>query len=160
MAGITNAMFDSKIFGGLLKKSVGVAEQRSLPRVYSVDFDKELQKAKGQSNTSKSKVVLYIDEFTNYMDVGLGKDAIEVLTRLGYEVELFYAESGRTYISKGFLKQAKKLAIKNLEKLSEITDKGLPILGLEPSAILTFRDEYKRFGFDKKRIDAIAPILF
>ncbi|MCM4152212.1 FAD-binding oxidoreductase [Arenibacter sp. N53] len=156
MAGITNAMYDSNFFGGLLKKSVGVAEQRSLPKVYSVDFDKELQNAKGKSNATKSTVVLYIDEFTNYLDVELGKDAIEVLTRLGYAVELYYAESGRTYISKGFLKQAKKLAIKNLEKLSEITDKGLPILGLEPSAILTFRDEYKRFGFDKGKIEAIG----
>ncbi|WP_192878005.1 MULTISPECIES: FAD-binding and (Fe-S)-binding domain-containing protein [Arenibacter] len=160
MASITNAVYDSKILGGLLKKSVGVADQRSLPKVYSVDFDKELLKAKGKSNTTKSKVVLYIDEFTNYLDVEMGKDAIEVLTRLGYEVELFYAESGRTYISKGFLKQAKKLAIKNLEKLSEITDKGLPILGLEPSAILTFRDEYKRFGFDKQKIEGIGSNSF
>jgi len=156
MATITNAMYDSKFFGGLLKKSVGVAKQRSLPKVYKVNFDRELQTAKEQLKPSKSKVVLYIDEFTNYLDVDLGKDAIEVLTRLGYEVELFYAESGRTYISKGFLKQAKKLAVKNLEKLSEITDRGLPILGLEPSAILTFRDEYKRFGFNKGVIEAIG----
>ncbi|MCK0189325.1 FAD-binding and (Fe-S)-binding domain-containing protein [Arenibacter sp. F20364] len=160
MAGITNAMYDSKIFGGLLKKSVGVAEQRSLPKVYKVDFDKELQKARKQSVSSKSKIVLYIDEFTNYLDVDLGKDAIEVLTRLGYEVELFYAESGRTYISKGFLKQAKKLATNNLEKLSKLADKGLVVVGLEPSAILTFRDEYKRFGFDKKKMDAVADNSF
>ena len=156
MASFTNAVYDSKLFGGLLKKLVGVAGQRSLPKVYKVDFDKELRRAKAQSNTSKSKVVLYIDEFTRYLDVELGKDAIEVLTRLGYEVELFYAESGRAYISKGFLKQAKKLATKNLEKLSGLTEKGLPILGLEPSAILTFRDEYKRFGFDKQKTEAIG----
>ncbi|WP_252734379.1 FAD-binding and (Fe-S)-binding domain-containing protein [Arenibacter algicola] len=160
MAGITNAMYDSKFVGGLLKKSVGVAEQRSLPKVYKFNFDKELEKAKGQVIVTRSKVVLYIDEFTNYLDVELGRDAIEVLTRLGYEVELFYAESGRTYISKGFLKQAKKLAIKNVDRLSQLTDKGLPIIGLEPSAILTFRDEYKRFGFDKKKMDAVAANSF
>lgn len=160
MAGITNAMYDSKIFGGLLKKSVGVAEKRSLPKVYKFDFDKELQKVKVQVNTTRSKVVLYIDEFTNYLDVDLGRDAIEVLTRLGYEVELFYAESGRTYISKGFLKQAKKLAIGNVDKLSQLVEKGLPIIGLEPSAILTFRDEYKRFGLDKKKMDAVAANSF
>ena len=160
MAGITNAMYDSKFVGGLLKKSVGVAEQRSLPKVYKFNFDKELEKAKGQVIATRSKVVLYIDEFTNYLDVELGRDAIEVLTRLGYEVELFYAESGRTYISKGFLKQAKKLAIKNVDRLSQLTDKGLPIIGLEPSAILTFRDEYKRFGFDKKKMDAVAANSF
>ncbi len=160
MAGITNAMYNSKTIGGLLKKTVGVAAQRNLPKVYKFNFDKELQRAKAQVNTTKPTVVLYIDEFTNYLDVELGRDAIEVLTRLGYGVELFYAESGRTYISKGFLKQAKKLAIKNVDKLSQLTDGGFPILGLEPSAILTFRDEYKRFGLDKKKMDAVAANSF
>ncbi|NNG10975.1 MAG: FAD-binding oxidoreductase, partial [Arenibacter sp.] len=160
MAGITNAVYDSKILGGLIKRSAGVATERNLPKVFKVDFDKELQKANNQSIKAKSKLVLYIDEFTNYLDVELGRDAIEVLTRLGYEVELFYGESGRTYISKGFLRQAKKLAAKNLEQLSVLTDKGLPILGLEPSAILSFRDEYKRFGLDKGKMDAVAANSF
>lgn len=160
MAGITNAVYDSKILGGLIKRSAGVATERSLPKVFKVDFDKELQKANNQTVKTKSKLVLYIDEFTNYLDVELGRDAIEVLTRLGYEVELFYGESGRTYISKGFLRQAKKLAAKNLEQLSVFTDKGLPILGLEPSAILSFRDEYKRFGLDKGKMDAVAANSF
>ncbi len=160
MAGITNAVYDSKTLGGLIKRSAGVASERSLPKVFKVDFDKELQKAKSKSDKTKSKLVLYIDEFTNYLDVELGRDAIEVLTRLGYEVELFYGESGRTYISKGFLKQAKKLAAKNLEQLSVFTDKGLPILGLEPSAILSFRDEYKRFGLDKGKMDDVAANSF
>ncbi|MCM4168165.1 hypothetical protein KCTC52924_03723 [Arenibacter antarcticus] len=156
MAGFTNAIYDSKFLGGLLKKSVGVAPERNLPKVYKVDFDSVLNTAKEASSVTKSKVVLYIDEFTQFLDVELGKDAIEVLTRLGYEVELFYAESGRTFISKGFLKQAKILAIKNVEKLMEFSERGLPVLGLEPSAILTFRDEYKRFGMDKKKMENIA----
>lgn len=156
MAPFTNAVYDSKVLSGILKKSIGVAPQRSLPKVYKVDFDKELQKAKDRYPQTRSKVVLYIDEFTRYLDVELGKDAIEVLTRLGYEVVLFYAESGRTFISKGFLRQAKKLAIKNAEKLTEFSKDGLPVVGLEPSAILTFRDEYKRFGIDRDKMEAIA----
>ncbi|WP_205764318.1 FAD-binding and (Fe-S)-binding domain-containing protein [Arenibacter sp. 6A1] len=160
VAGLTNSVYESKLLGGLLKKSVGVAPQRSLPKVSSFDFDSHLKTVKNQNNVSLSKVVLYIDEFTNYLDVELGRDAIEVLGRLGYEVTLFYAESGRTYISKGFLKQAKKLAVKNMEKLREFSEKGLPVLGLEPSAVLTFRDEYKRFGFDKKEMEAIANNSF
>ncbi|WP_238389969.1 FAD-binding and (Fe-S)-binding domain-containing protein [Arenibacter aquaticus] len=160
VAGITNAVYDSKFLGGLLKRTAGVATERSLPKVFKVDFDKELIKAKSQATKTKSKLVLYIDEFTNYLDVELGRDAIEVLTRLGYEVELFYGESGRTYISKGFLKQAKKLATKNLEQLSVFTDKGLPIVGLEPSAILSFRDEYKRFGLDNGKMEAVAANSF
>ncbi|MCK5440818.1 MAG: FAD-binding oxidoreductase, partial [Maribacter sp.] len=106
------------------------------------------------------KVILYIDEFTKYMDVHLGKDAIELLVALGYDVQLYYGESGRTYISKGFLKQAQKLAKKNIERLKGHAKKNIPILGLEPSAILTFRDEYKRLTNDKKAVEAIANNSF
>ncbi|WP_150451149.1 FAD-binding and (Fe-S)-binding domain-containing protein [Arenibacter lacus] len=156
IAGLTNAIYDSKIFGGLLKKSLGVAAERSLPKVHKVDFGALLQASQAKNPKTKSKVVLYIDEFTQFLDVDLGKDAIEVLTRLGYEVQLFLAESGRTFISKGFLKQAKELAVKNVAHLIEFANQGLPVLGLEPSAILTFRDEYKRFGINSEKMEAIA----
>ncbi|MDT7830708.1 FAD-linked oxidase C-terminal domain-containing protein [Pricia sp. S334] len=156
VAGLTNAVFGSDILSGLLKKSVGVAPQRSLPKVSSSNFDKYLQKFENQHAVSKRKVVLYIDEFTRYLDIDLGKDAIELLTALGYGVELFNGESGRTYISKGFLKQAKKLAVGNISKLKQFADEGRPVIGLEPSAILTFRDEYKRFSQDSETTNAVA----
>ncbi|TMM57230.1 FAD-binding protein [Maribacter algarum] len=160
VSGLTNAIYDSKFLSGIVKKSVGVAKARSLPKVYSFNFNKHLQIIKKEYVKSKNNLILYIDEFTNHLDVELGKDAIEVLSRLGYEVELFYAESGRTYLSKGFLRQAKKLALANIPKLKEFTDKGIPVVGLEPSAILTFRDEYKRLSEDKAVIDAIAKNVF
>ncbi|MDO6516769.1 FAD-binding and (Fe-S)-binding domain-containing protein [Zobellia uliginosa] len=154
--GLTNAVFESKFLGGLLKKSSGVAPERNLPNVYSFNFDKYLQSLKSQHTVSKRKIVLYIDEFSQYLDVELGKDAIVLLVKLGYDVQLFYGESGRTYLSKGFLKQAKKLALANIPKLKAFADAGLPVVGLEPSAILTFRDEYKRFSQDPEVTDAIA----
>ncbi|MDO6820160.1 FAD-binding and (Fe-S)-binding domain-containing protein [Zobellia sp. 1_MG-2023] len=154
--GLTNAVYDSKFLGGLLKKSSGVAPERSLPKVYRFDFDKYLQSFKNQYTATKQKLVLYIDEFSQYLDVELGKDAIEVLTKLGYDVQLFYGESGRTYLSKGFLKQAKKLALANIPKLKSFADEGIPVVGLEPSAVLTFRDEYKRFSQDPETTNAIA----
>ncbi len=159
-AGITNAIYDSKFLAGFIKKSAGVAQERSMPKVHSFDFNKHLIKFQNKDRATKKSVVLYIDEFTNYLDVDLGKDAIHVLTQLGYHVELYYAESGRTYISKGFLKQAKKIALENIKKLKEYADKGIPVLGLEPSAILTFRDEYKRFSSDTKTTHAIASNSF
>ncbi|PRX54767.1 FAD-binding and (Fe-S)-binding domain-containing protein [Flagellimonas meridianipacifica] len=141
---LTNAVYKSSILGGLLKRSFGVAEDRDLPNVYRVDFEKYLRKQKGNQVPTKQKVVLYVDEFTNYLDVEIGKDAIDLLVGLGYEVTLFHAESGRTFLSKGFLKQAKKLAQSNLERMKGILENDLPIIGLEPSAVLSFRDEYKR----------------
>jgi FAD/FMN-containing dehydrogenase/Fe-S oxidoreductase len=160
VSGLTNAIYDSKILGGLLKKASGVAKERSLPKVYNFNFDKELQVFENKLINDNKKVILYLDEFTKYLDVEVGKDAIYVLQKLGYEVELFYAESGRTYLSKGFLKEAKDLAAKNIEKLRPLLEKDLPILGLEPSAILSFRDEYKRLHDDKLFLEKLSKNSF
>jgi FAD/FMN-containing dehydrogenase/Fe-S oxidoreductase len=160
VSGLTNAVYSSNFLSGLAKKASGVAQERSLPKVYSVNFDKVLQNTKNQYTVSKSKVILYIDEFTRYLDVEVGKDAIALLVRLGYDVQLYYAESGRTYLSKGFLKQAKSLAEKNSSELAVFADKGLPILGLEPSAILSFRDEYKRLTSNSETAQRIADHSF
>jgi len=160
VSGLTNAIYRSGFFSGLLKTTAGVAVERSLPKVSSFDFDKILQVFKNQYTPSKKKVVLYIDEFSRYLDVDLGKDGIELLCRLGYDVQLFYGESGRTYISKGFLKQAKKLALTNIPQLKKFADAGYPVIGLEPSAVLTFRDEYKRFNEDFETINSIASNAF
>jgi FAD/FMN-containing dehydrogenase/Fe-S oxidoreductase len=157
---LTNAIYNSRILSGLLKKMVGVAYQRTMPNVYKNSFDKHLKIAYNQEVDNSKKVILYIDEFTNYMDVHLGKDAIELLVALGYDVQLYYGESGRTYISKGFLKQARKLAEKNIEYLKGYAKENIPILGLEPSAILTFRDEYKRLTDDIEAADHIATNSF
>ncbi|MDT0607665.1 FAD-binding and (Fe-S)-binding domain-containing protein [Croceitalea rosinachiae] len=155
---LTNIVYDSSL-GSLLKKASGVAADRSLPKVYDFNFKKYL-KEDTTSTPTKRKVVLYIDEFTKYLDVEVGKDAITLLKGLGYDVELYFGESGRTYLSKGFLKQARALANKNMPFLEEFTRKGLPIIGLEPSAILSFRDEYKRLLDNQKSADKIAQNCF
>ncbi|SDQ73473.1 FAD-binding and (Fe-S)-binding domain-containing protein [Flagellimonas zhangzhouensis] len=161
MSGLTNAVYDSGVLGGLLKKASGVAPERSLPKVYKFNFDAHLEENKVKhTDISKPRVVLYIDEFVRYLDIEVGKDAIELLCKLGYEVELFYAESGRTYLSKGFLKQAKKLVAENMESLKPYLDEKVPIVGLEPSAILSFRDEYQRLHDDKPQLEKLATQSF
>ena len=139
--GLTNAIYESPL-GSVVKKMTGVAPQRSLPKVYKFNFQKHLDRL-GQ-HASEKEVVLFIDEFTRYLDVEVGQHAIELLHGLGYKVQLFFGESGRTYLSKGFLKQAKALAEKNINNLKCYFKNNVPIIGLEPSAILSFRDEYKR----------------
>lgn len=160
VSGLTNWVYGSRFLSSLLMKSAGVAPGRSFPKIYSVDFNKHLQKIKKEQVTSFEKVVLYIDEFTRYLDVGIGKDAIELLTRLGYEVELLFAESGRTYLSKGFLKEAQKLANANISQTESLVQAGTPIVGLEPSAILTFRDEYKRLAQNTEKAERLARQSF
>ena len=86
---------------------------------------------------------LFCDEFTNYNDVEVGKKAILLLERLGYDVIIpKHGESGRAALSKGMLKMAKKMADNNVRALRNVVTEEIPLVGLEPSAILTFRDEY------------------
>jgi Fe-S oxidoreductase len=88
-------------------------------------------------------VYLFCDEFTNYNDLEIGQKAILLLNELGYEVLIpDHLESGRTFLSKGLVQAAQKIAIRNVEILSENMEGNIPILGIEPSAILTLRDEY------------------
>ncbi|MDG1572874.1 FAD-linked oxidase C-terminal domain-containing protein [Robiginitalea sp. M366] len=160
ISGLVNPVLRSKALGGLAKRVFGVAPQRSLPQVARFDFDKALKKLQRQYPGGTRQVALFIDEFTRYLDVEQGCDALELLLRLGYDPQVFYAESGRTYISKGFLKQAQALALKNAPALKELADNDIPLLGLEPSAILTFRDEYKRMGLPAATAEAIASNCF
>ena len=88
------------------------------------------------------KVVFFCDEFTNYNDVEIGIKAIELLDRLGYEVILpDMRESGRTWLSKGFLREAKEIVNNNTRCFESLVNENCPIVGVEPSAILTLRDE-------------------
>ncbi|QLE03164.1 FAD-binding protein [Galbibacter sp. BG1] len=148
-------MTNSRFSHGILKKVLGIASERNLPFVKSYNFDKSIELFKNQ-DFIKKEVVLYIDEFTQYLDANIGNDAIELLSALGYKVSLFYGESGRTFLSKGFLKQAKKLANENVEKLKSLVSSDCPILGIEPSAILSFRDEYLRMVEDQQSAKKIA----
>jgi Fe-S oxidoreductase len=91
----------------------------------------------------KGKVFLFADEFTDYNDVEIGIKAIMLLNKLGYKVEIpEHTESGRTYLSKGLVRTAQKIAKENIVKLHSIISEENPLIGIEPSAILTFRDEY------------------
>ena len=86
---------------------------------------------------------MFIDEFTNYNDVEIGKKAVALLRRLGYEVIVpEHVASGRSYLSKGMLDEAKALADQNVRLLADLVSDQIPMVGIEPSAILTFRDEY------------------
>jgi Fe-S oxidoreductase len=88
-------------------------------------------------------VYIICDEFTNYNDTEIGIKAVLLLERLGYEVLMVeHEESGRAWMSKGLLRHAKKIAAKNVSIFNKIITEEIPLIGIEPSAILTFRDEY------------------
>ncbi|MGO3307648.1 MAG: (Fe-S)-binding protein, partial [Sphingobacterium sp.] len=80
-----------------------------------------------------------------------------LLTALGYQVIVpKHLESGRTYLSKGFVKEAKKIANRNVDLLKDIVSTQTPLLGVEPSAIITFRDEYPELVDASRQREAVA----
>ena len=128
----------------LLKKTLGFAPKRSIPALYKITLRSWAKKLKDSENIEvKGKVYLFADEFTDYNDVEVGIKAVKLLNKLGYKVEIpDHVESGRAYLSKGMVRRAQKLAKANVSRLSSVINEQTPLIGIEPSAILSFRDEY------------------
>jgi Fe-S oxidoreductase len=123
------------------KSLIGVHPKRSLPTLHSQTLGQWFQSVQ-QKKYSKS-VYLFCDEYTNHFDVEIGKKTILLLNKLGYNVLMLdHSESARAYISKGFLEEAKTIATENVSTFSSLVSKDTPLVGIEPSAILGFRDEY------------------
>ena len=149
----------------IAKKIMGVATERSVPKLAKQPLKAWLKNKKVISNIKKKSstkiVYLFNDEFTNFYDTEVGKDAVIVLEKLGYEVKYSnHEESGRSHISKGFLNEAKELANKNVSIFKDLITNESPLIGIEPSAILTFRDEYLRLADDTPSAKIIAKNTF
>ncbi len=152
-----NAIYDQPTLRRFANRLVGFHPSRTMPRLgketvkkwsglrseRSAVAEQSLPNGFPPSATAERSLLLFIDEFTNYNDVSVGQKAVLLLERLGYEVRIPETlESGRTYLSKGLVEEARKLAIRNVTLLKDLVSEETPLVGLEPSAILTFRDEY------------------
>ena len=146
-----NFLISNSFTSTLIKKLSGFAIKRSLPKIATVTLENWFHKNYKSANTKgNKKVYLFCDEFTNYNDAEIGKKGVLLLEKLGYEVLLpTQVESGRAWLSKGLLRQAQKIANKNIELLGKIVSADIPLIGIEPSAILTFRDEYPDLAYDQ-----------
>ena len=141
VAPLYNAVVEAPLLARAIKGILGFAPERSLPKVSATTLSKWVTKQALQPK--KRKVYLFSDEFTEYNDTAIGMTAYKLLTALGYEVQIpKHVESGRTYLSKGLVKEAKRIAEQNVRLLKDVVSEETPLLGIEPSAILTFRDEY------------------
>jgi len=144
---IYNWMVTKPAVSNMIKRFSGFALNRSMPTLYKTSlrkwFGKRKKNSNGDDQTKNRKVYLFCDEFTNYNDTQIGMKAILLLEKLGYEVMIpEHEESGRAWMSKGLLRKAKVIANKNITIFSKIVTAEIPLIGIEPSAILTFRDEY------------------
>ena len=148
----------------IAKSFMGVAQERSVPKLAPKTLKAWCKKQNISSSAvekSSKTVYLFCDEFTNFYDVEIGKDAFYLFEKLGYKLQIInHEESGRSYISKGFLKEAKEVCNKNITVFKDLITDETPLIGIEPSAILTFRDEYIRLADDKASAEKIAKNTF
>lgn len=138
---LTNLMLKQKA----LKNFLGIAPERDLPLLQKQSTRQWYSKHYETPTNPIKSVYLFCDEFTNYNDAHVGIKSIRLLTHLGYHVQLVeHPESGRAALSKGFLDMAKEFAIANVKLFAELIGENTPLIGIEPSALLSFRDEYPR----------------
>jgi FAD/FMN-containing dehydrogenase/Fe-S oxidoreductase len=146
--GMANFFLKNTFSSGALKRTLGIAKARSLPELHPFTLESWIIKNPAQlraKGEKKGAIYLFIDEFTNYNDVQVGIAAIKLLSALGYEVNyLPHAESGRAYLSKGLLTEVQALAKRNVAIFRHVISETTPLLGIEPSGILSFRDEYPK----------------
>ncbi|MBX7104384.1 MAG: FAD-binding protein [Gemmataceae bacterium] len=143
----------------LMEKLSGIDRRRSLPGFQREHFRKWFDSrpvAKGESGE-----VLFLDDcFTSYNEPGVGRSAVTVLEAAGYRVKPLGICCGRSLISKGFLKEARELARAGVQQLAAHAHRGTPILGVEPSCIVTLADEWPDLvpGDDARAISRHAAL--
>jgi Fe-S oxidoreductase len=159
-----NFVTSNKLLGTIIKRISGFHAQRSLPSLHSETLRSWFAKHKRKTavttqhtthNPQQKSVYLFCDEFTNYNDTTIGIKAINLLEALGYKVIIpEHLESGRTWLSKGLVRKAQAIAQQNIDRLSALITADTPLLGVEPSAILCFRDEYPDLAADHQLASA------
>lgn len=143
----------------MAKRFFGVHPKRSLPAIARNPFKPRIDNRVGKK---AQKLVLYIDEFTKWYDVNIGRDAVQLLEKLDYEIIYYLGDSGRSAFSLGDVGYGKDRALKNIHSLYDLCEAGgIPVVGIEPSTILSFRDEYLNLcdtAEDKQKANILKSI--
>jgi FAD/FMN-containing dehydrogenase/Fe-S oxidoreductase len=144
LAPLSNWIAGTALNRWFLDRFLRIDRRRQLPRFTAKTFSKWFKGRASAPLAKNGKVVLFNDTYAEYEEPQIAIAATILLERAGYEVVL--AENkvccGRPLISKGFLEQARANALHNIEALAPYDEAGVPIVGLEPSCILIFRDDY------------------
>ena len=137
-----NLLARAPLVSRLVKLAAGFAPRRSLPKLPRTTLSAWLRKRPPRGPAVHGRVHLFVDEFTDTLDADVGIKAVELLEALGYEVVVpRHVDSGRAQLSTGLVRAARDLATANVELLDPVVTDEAPLVGIEPSAILTFRDE-------------------
>ena len=148
-AGLANMLAGLAPSKWIAEKFFGLSSLRSLPQWSS----QSIKRPRPASKTSGRNVVLFADTFNRYFEPENLSAAVTVLEAAGYVVHLAQPVSGRrplccgrTYLSAGQVELARREATRVIEALRSYVARGYPVIGLEPSCLLTLRDEYLVMG--------------
>ncbi|MEJ2153823.1 MAG: FAD-linked oxidase C-terminal domain-containing protein [Desulfobacteraceae bacterium] len=141
---LANRIFRSSAFRNLLHRTVKIDRRRELPLLAAESFQQWFRRHIPPEAAPRGEIVLWDDCHLSFHEPGIGVAAVKVLEAAGFRVKLIKGRRccGRPLISKGMLKQARANARHNLHRLREVAEQGVPIIGVEPSCIACFRDEY------------------
>lgn len=143
LAPVANFFLPLKPVRWLLEKTVGVDERRTLPRYSAQRFDTWFRRRAKPAAGALGRVALFADTWTMFNQPEVGQAAVAVLERIGYDVELVaYGCCGRPQISKGLAREAQRMARGNVAALHAYVERGVPVVGLEPSCVAAFTDDY------------------
>lgn len=149
----------------LVKRWLGLSTERSLP-VFKTSFLSSTTQLSGPS-VGQREVVLFVDTFNNHLEPENALAAMRVLQAAGYHVHLPKPEGergvccGRTFLAAGLVTEAKQEARRLLDTFKPFVDRGVAIVGLEPSCLLSLRDEFLQYGYgDEAKKLADLAFLF
>jgi FAD/FMN-containing dehydrogenase/Fe-S oxidoreductase len=140
---LANRLTNLPLSRWLLEQVAGIDRRRPLPALAAQTFEQWFRRRTGPAAAPRGEVVLFHDTFVNYNTPGIGEAAVQLLEAGGYRVVLIDRKCcGRPMISKGMLAEAREHARYNVERLHPYAARGVAIVGLEPSCLLTLRDEW------------------
>jgi len=159
---LSNGLFKTKYVSGFMKLILGIHPDRSFPKITKSFSELSDTLVFKKTNKKPIKTVhLFIDEFINYLESDIAVDSKLLLELLGYKVIVINElESSRSFLSKGFLEDAKAIANKNVNYFKALANEMFYLIGIEPSAILTFKDEYLKLADDKDAAKSISKHTF
>ncbi len=158
LAPLSNALLPSAPVRWVMEKLVDVDRRRVMPRYARETFKHWFERERAAAPTAGAdhRVALFADTWTMFNETAPGQAAVRVLEALGYAVELVpYGCCGRPQLSKGLLREAKGMARRNVERLHPYVERGIPVVGLEPSCVTALADDYRGL-LPGARTDAVA----
>lgn len=164
MAPLANLMISSR-FSGPIMSAIGVHRNRKMSPFVARNFVQRFhswRKANPVQPVTRGKVVYFHDTFATYNFPEIGLAAVKLIEAAGFEVILEERRSccGRPQLSKGLIESARKNARRNVNLLADYSRRGIPIVGTEPSCILTMRDEYIDLLPDDEDAEMVAANSF